>query len=59
MQGVLADIVGDKQFAFIKGRVIFDNILLIHEIVKGYNRKGLSPRCMVKIDLQKAYNFVE
>lgn len=43
----------------MKGRVIFDNILLSHELVKGYDRKNLSPRCMIKIDLQKAYDSVE
>lgn len=26
---------------------------------KGYNRKGISPRCMIKIDIQKAYDSVE
>jgi len=54
MQGVLNIIVCDSQSAFLKGRVIFDNIILSHELLKGYGRKGTSPRCMLKIDLQKA-----
>lgn len=59
MQGVLDSIVSESQSAFIKGRVIFDNIILSHELVKSYGRKGVSPRCMLKIDLQKAYDSLE
>lgn len=51
MQIILPDIINDSQSAFIKGRVIFDNIILGHELIKGYNRKNISPRCMIKIDL--------
>ncbi|XP_075109150.1 uncharacterized protein LOC142180944 [Nicotiana tabacum] len=32
---------------------------LSHELVKGYGRKNISPRCMLKIDMQKAYDSVE
>jgi len=59
MQDVQDSIVSESQYAFIKGRVIFDNIILSHELVKSYGRKGVSPRCMLKIDLQKAYDSLE
>lgn len=32
---------------------------MIQELVKGYTRKQISPRCMVKVDIQKAYDSVE
>lgn len=35
------------------GRVISDNIILNHELVKGYTRKSDSARCMLKIDIRK------
>ncbi|XP_039063442.1 uncharacterized protein LOC120208171 [Hibiscus syriacus] len=47
-----------SQLAFFKGRNIVDNTLLAQEIVKGYSKKSLSPRCAVKIDLQKAFDSV-
>lgn len=59
MQNVLCHIINESQSSFVKGRVIFDNILRSHELIKGYGRKGLSPRCILKIDLQKAYDYVE
>lgn len=52
-------IVGDYRSTFIKDRVIFDNSVLSHELIKGYERKNISPRCMLKINLQKAYDSVE
>lgn len=59
MKGVLDSIIGKAQSAFVPGRLIFDNILLSHELIKGYQRKNISPRCMIKIDVQKAYDSVE
>ncbi|KAE8724788.1 hypothetical protein F3Y22_tig00009942pilonHSYRG00285 [Hibiscus syriacus] len=45
-----------NQTTFIKGRSIVDNTLLAQELVKGYGRKSISPRCSLKIDLQKAFD---
>ncbi|GJR87109.1 RNA-directed DNA polymerase, eukaryota, reverse transcriptase zinc-binding domain protein [Tanacetum coccineum] len=47
-----------NQSAFIHGRSIQDNILLTQELLKGYNRKGGSKRCSLKIDIAKAYDTV-
>ncbi|XP_039010000.1 uncharacterized protein LOC120138638 [Hibiscus syriacus] len=47
-----------SQSAFLKGMNIVDNTLLAHEIIKGYSRKSLSPRCAIKVDLQKAFDSV-
>lgn len=43
----------------VPGRMITDNIIKIHELVKGYGRRNISQRCMLKIDMQNAYNYVE
>nr|XP_009778828.1 PREDICTED: uncharacterized protein LOC104228121 [Nicotiana sylvestris] len=56
---VVDSIVGESQSAFIEGRNILDNVIIAHEMVKGYNKKGVSPRCCIKIDIRKAYDSVE
>ena len=59
LHGVIQSVISDSQAGFIPGRKISDNILLAHKLVKAYTRKHISPRCMLKIDLQKAYDLVE
>ncbi|XP_074266537.1 uncharacterized protein LOC141589812 [Silene latifolia] len=56
---VLPDIISPSQGAFIKGRDIVGNILICQDLIKLYKRKSCSPRAMMKIDLQKAYDSVE
>lgn len=55
----MTTVINEKQEGSIPGRKIGDNIILAHELVKGYNRKHISPRCMIKIDLEKAYDSLE
>ncbi|XP_039066655.1 uncharacterized protein LOC120212415 [Hibiscus syriacus] len=50
--------ISASQSAFVKGRSIADNTLLAQEIVRGYSRKNLSPRCAIKVDLQKALDSI-
>lgn len=56
MVGIL---VSPSQTVFIEGRIIIDNILFSHELLKWYTRKGLSPRCTIKVDLRKAYDSIK
>lgn len=59
IQKVIANIICEAQARFIPGRKIGDNVILAHELVQAYTRKHISPRCMLKIDLQNAYDSVE
>lgn len=59
MQRVITEVVSDCQSGFIPRRCIDDNILLATELIKGYGRAHISPRCVLKIDLKKAYDSVE
>ena len=59
LSDVINSVVEDTQSAFIPGRNIQDNILLAQELVRGYGRKNVSPRCLVQMDIQKAYDTVE
>ncbi|XP_058754826.1 uncharacterized protein LOC131627957 [Vicia villosa] len=38
---------------------IHNHIMLAYELVNGYNRKHGTPRCMMQLDLQKAYDMVD
>jgi len=56
---VIASIITETQSGFIPGRKVADNVIMAHELVKTYTRKHISPRCMIKVDIQKAYDTVD
>ncbi|XP_074301052.1 uncharacterized protein LOC141632401 [Silene latifolia] len=58
LAAILPDIISENQSGFIKGRSIVENILICQDIVRCYNRRAASPRFMLKVDLQKAYDSV-
>ncbi|XP_074267057.1 uncharacterized protein LOC141590359 [Silene latifolia] len=55
---VLPAIVSPNQGGFVKGRTIVENILICQDIIRLYNRKSVSPRCLMKVDMKKAYDSV-
>ncbi|KAL2231980.1 UNVERIFIED_CONTAM: hypothetical protein Sindi_1378000, partial [Sesamum indicum] len=57
VQGVMGALVHISQNAFIPGRKIVVNILLVQKLLAAYNQKQLLPCCAVKVDLQKAYDM--
>ncbi|XP_060195114.1 uncharacterized protein LOC132624337 [Lycium barbarum] len=59
LKTVIDGLIGCCQSAFIEGRHILDNIIFSHELLKGYNRKWISLRCVLKVDLRKAYDTLE
>ncbi|XP_074271245.1 uncharacterized protein LOC141595173 [Silene latifolia] len=56
---VLPLLVGPEQAAFVKGRSIHENIMLSQSLVKGYGRKYLTPRCLIKVDIRKAFDSLQ
>jgi hypothetical protein len=52
----LADIISPLQNAFLGCTLMVDNIYLIQELLRLYERKHVSPRCLMKIDLKKAFD---
>ena len=56
MHDVMSDVICESQAGFIPGMKIADNIILAHEFVNAYTRKNISPRSILKIDLQKSYD---
>nr|GEU51815.1 hypothetical protein [Tanacetum cinerariifolium] len=58
IKSALCKFVSPSQSAFIPGRQITDNILLIQEILRGYNWKNGARRVALEIDIHKAYDIV-
>ncbi|XP_077249090.1 uncharacterized protein LOC143888520 [Tasmannia lanceolata] len=55
---VLNRIVSPNQSAFIKDRLIQDNILLSHDLCHNFHKDSNPKALCLKIDLKKAYDYV-
>lgn len=55
---VLSGIVSLSQAAFVLGQIIHKHIMIAYDIIKGYTRKGGTPKLMHQLDLQKIYDMV-
>ncbi|KAL2901420.1 LINE-1 reverse transcriptase-like protein [Bienertia sinuspersici] len=60
LKGIIRDIRGEFQNAFIPGRLMNDNCLLAHEFVNWvkHKKKGKLSAAVLKIDLSKAYDRI-
>lgn len=56
---VLGSLIDNAQAAFVEGRNMTENIHLAQELFRQYNRKMISPRCIIKVDLKKAYDSID
>lgn len=59
LKGILPKCISWNQSAFIKERLLMENVLLATEIVKDYHREDISPRCAMMIDISKAFDSVQ
>ena len=55
---VLTSIIDPNQAAFVQGRELLYNVLVSQDLARGYQRQHISPRCLLKINLQKAFDSV-
>lgn len=53
----LPEFIALNQSAFVKGRLLIENLLLATELVKDYHKDAISSRCALKIDISKAMEF--
>lgn len=56
---VLDSIISSHQSAFLSGRSIIDNMMLSQDLVRDYHRKGGGACCLMKLDIQKAYDSLD
>ncbi|XP_013651351.1 uncharacterized protein LOC106356058 [Brassica napus] len=53
---ILPSMVSPHQSAFVKGRLLIENVLLATEMVQKFNQKNISSRGVLKVDLRKAFD---
>uniref|UniRef100_M1A3C1 Reverse transcriptase n=1 Tax=Solanum tuberosum TaxID=4113 RepID=M1A3C1_SOLTU len=58
MKGVIPTLIASNQSGFVKGRSIFENILLTQEIVAHIRLRGKAANVVLKLDMAKAYDRV-
>lgn len=58
IKNIMPTIISPCQNAFVPGRQISENVLLMHEIVKRYHRDQGKARAVIKFDIRKAYDTV-
>ncbi|RYR51488.1 hypothetical protein Ahy_A06g026507 isoform A [Arachis hypogaea] len=61
LKGIMEKIISPIQSAFVGGRLIQDNLVIVQEIYHSLNKKGRngSQDMAVKLDMNKAYDRVE
>lgn len=59
LKKLLPRIITESQSAFVKGRLLMENVLLASELVKDYHKDTVSSRCVMKIDISKAFDSVQ
>lgn len=59
LKKILPKFIAPNQSAFVKDRLLMENVLLASELVKCYHKTTISSRCAIKIDISKAFDSVQ
>ena len=59
LKKLLPSFISPNQSAFVKDRLLMENVLLASELVKNYHKPSVSSMCAVKIDISKAFDSVQ
>lgn len=59
LKNILPRFIVPNQSAFVKDRLLMENLLLASELVKDYHKKNISPQCAMKIDIAKAFDSAQ
>lgn len=58
LKSILPSIILPNQTAFVKDRLILENILLASEVLNGYHKDSEVPKITLKVDIAKAFDSV-
>lgn len=56
LESILPAMISPHQSAFVKGRLLIENVLLATEMVQKFNQSNVSSRGVLKVDLRKAFD---
>ncbi|XP_010544463.1 PREDICTED: uncharacterized protein LOC104817082 [Tarenaya hassleriana] len=59
LKPILEKLISRNQAAFLKRRLMLENILLAAELIRDYNRPSAQPQAMLKIDIRKAFDTIK
>lgn len=59
LETVLPEIISPHQSAFVKGRLLIENVLLATELVQNFNQANVSARGVLKVDMRKAFDSLK
>lgn len=59
LKRTLPEAIELSQSAFVKGRLLLENVLLATELVKDYHKPSISSRSAIKLDISKAFDTVQ
>ena len=59
LKGILPQFISNNQSAFVKDRLLMENLLLVTKLVKDYHKSEISSRSAMKIDISKAFDSVQ
>lgn len=55
---LLPELIEPNQCAFLKGRLLLENVLLATELVKDYQKQSIKARNALKLDISKSFDSV-
>lgn len=59
LKKILTLFIAPNQSAFVKDRLLLENLLLASELVNGYHLETVSTRCAIKFDISKDFDSIQ
>uniref|UniRef100_A0A1J3JGW2 Reverse transcriptase domain-containing protein n=1 Tax=Noccaea caerulescens TaxID=107243 RepID=A0A1J3JGW2_NOCCA len=59
LKSLLPEAIEPNQSAFVKSRLMLENVLLAAELVNGYHKTSIAMRCAIKFYITKAFDTVK